>query len=388
MSERVDKFRAIEQAALIITSELSLDAVIRKIIDTARDLVHARYAAFGVARQDLRGLSQFIVSGITDERIAAIGNWPRGLGLFGELLRNPRPLRVRVIGEHPSSIGFPPHHPKMTTFLGVPIMSKGRVLGNCYLTEKVGAKECSKADEEVIVAFAAFAAVAIENARLYTETDMELRGKMREAQRREEQLRFLVELSALLPGGPIVEELPLEAALAKATTLLGDACGAYLVDPDGHITRKAFAHRDPARAKSAEDLIDETWNVIRDQVLDKNMTVFVADVDLISAPMPAESLDVKEKREPSMGARRPVEAGAGVSESLEQCLQVFTTAWRRGVVASSNPQVIGVDASDREYFRVIAQGQEWALSDLLQARVGGEPVFAVARGIERANLSS
>jgi signal transduction histidine kinase len=282
MARGDDRSRAVRQAALTITSELSLDAVLQKIVDVARDLGRARYAALGVAQADRKGLSRFIVSGMTDEQIKAIGRWPRGLGLLGELLQNPQPLRVSNIQEHPSSIGFPPRHPGMTSFLGVPIMLKGEILGNFYLTDRLRAKEFSEVDEDIIVSLAAFAAIAIENARLYTETEQLLRHKVGVLERTANQAKFLVELSALLPTGPFSDELPLDVVLHRTTELLGDACAAYLMAPDGSITMHTVVHAVPGRAKAAEELIGETWDTIRDQIFIKGNAGFVADVEAIA----------------------------------------------------------------------------------------------------------
>ena len=161
MNGRMEKKRALLAAALAITSELSLDVVLDKIVNVAKDLVSARYAALGVAREDRKGLSRFIVAGVTDEQIKAIGHWPRGLGILGVLLQDPQPLRLRNIHHDPRSIGFPPGHPPMTNFLGVPIMARGRILGDFYLTDKIGAEEFDREDEDLIVGLAAFAAVQV-----------------------------------------------------------------------------------------------------------------------------------------------------------------------------------------------------------------------------------
>ncbi len=142
---------AVYRATLAIATELSLDAVLQKIVDAARELVNARYGALGVVDEKRRQLTGFIVSGVTAEQVALMGPWPRGLGLLGELIHFPRPLRVKDISRDPRSVGFPPHHPSMTSFLGVPIIRGDRVLGNFYMTDKQGAEEFSEADEETML---------------------------------------------------------------------------------------------------------------------------------------------------------------------------------------------------------------------------------------------
>lgn len=308
----MDRKRALLAAALAITSELSLDVVLDKIVNVAKDLVSARYAALGVAREDRKSLSRFIVSGVTDEQIEAIGHWPRGLGILGVLLQDPQPLRLRNIHHDARSIGFPPGHPPMTSFLGVPIMARGRILGNFYLTDKIGAEEFDREDEDLIVGLAAFAAVAIENARLYTQTNVHLRHKIEEVEKAEQHLRFLVELSALLPSGPILEELPLEDVMAKTTALLGDGCGVYLAAPDCRITRKCVVHRDPARAEAAQDLVEASWDTICDQVLKKDKSVFAADVTAIPAAYTSFSPDEMRERRFSAAMALPVKSAKHV----------------------------------------------------------------------------
>ena len=177
------RLHAISEAALAITSLLALDKVLQRIVDTARELVNARYAALGTVDEDRTCLARFLVSGLTPEQIEAIGPWPQGRGLLGALLRDPRPLRVKNIAHAPQSIGFPPNHPPMTSFLGVPIVSRGRILGNFYLANKIGWNEFTAEDEDLLVIFAAHAAVAIENAHLYTETRADLEQKIGEVER-------------------------------------------------------------------------------------------------------------------------------------------------------------------------------------------------------------
>jgi signal transduction histidine kinase len=157
---------ALHEAGLHITSEVSLEAVLQKVVDLARSVVGARYGALAV--RDARGeIEQFITSGISPEERQRMGPPPTGRGVLGLIVEMNRPLRLRDLTQHPRSVGFPPHHPVMRSFLGAPILYKGRPLGQLYLTEKEGGAEFTEADEEVIMLFANQAAVAIENARLY-----------------------------------------------------------------------------------------------------------------------------------------------------------------------------------------------------------------------------
>jgi signal transduction histidine kinase len=160
------QIRGLHDAALALASELSLRGLLNQIVDLARELARAQYAALGVPGADGR-LEEFVVSGISPEVHAAIGDPPHGLGVLGLLLREGESLRLRDLSEHPDAVGFPPHHPPMTSFLGVPIKLQGRVLGNLYLTNRLDTPEFSEDDQRLIEMLAAHAAVAIERAQLY-----------------------------------------------------------------------------------------------------------------------------------------------------------------------------------------------------------------------------
>ena len=149
-----------------IASGLDLSAVLHHITESACALVDARYGALGVIGDD-RQLTQFIAVGVTSETVAEIGHYPEGRGILGLLIDDPKPLRLRDLGEHPRSYGLPPHHPPMRSFLGVPIRIRDEVFGNLYLCEKTTADEFTAEDESLVVSLAAAAAVAVENARLH-----------------------------------------------------------------------------------------------------------------------------------------------------------------------------------------------------------------------------
>ena len=163
----MDRLRAIVDAGVALASELSLDAVLQKIVEAAAELTGARYAALGVIDPSGRLLEKFVVTGIDDERKAAIGEPPRGRGILGALIHDARPLRLDDLTDDPRSVGFPPNHPPMMTFLGVPILLRGVAYGNLYLTEKAEGAAFTLEDEELAMLLSSQAAVAIENARLY-----------------------------------------------------------------------------------------------------------------------------------------------------------------------------------------------------------------------------
>lgn len=154
------------QVATNVLSSLTGIEALQHIADAARTLVHAQYAALGVASTDGQELLEFITSGLTLEEEAAIGSRPKGLGVLGLLLQREKPLRVDILSDHPSSVGFPDNHPPMNSFLGVPIRRGEVALGSLYLTEKEGGDPFTEADEIAIQALAAHAAVAIHHLRL------------------------------------------------------------------------------------------------------------------------------------------------------------------------------------------------------------------------------
>src|SRR5512136_1174826 len=163
------QLEALFEATMTITAELALDRVLQRIVDLARSLVSARYAALGVPNAGGSGLEKFVTAGMTPQEIGRIGHLPVGKGLLGLLLREPKPLRIRRLEDDPRSSGMCEGHPGMTSFLGVPIIFKGKLLGNLYLTDKIGADEFSEQDEHLITMLAAQAAIAIENANLYNQ---------------------------------------------------------------------------------------------------------------------------------------------------------------------------------------------------------------------------
>lgn len=154
-----------------LVEELDVDVVLRRVLEVARELTGARYAALGVLDEAGVGLERFVTVGLTDDERARIGDLPRGRGVLGELIRNPEPLRLPDVGRHPRSYGFPVGHPPMTTFLGVPVRVLDNVYGNLYLTEKEGGREFDADDEDAVVVLARWAGAAIQNARLYRTLD-------------------------------------------------------------------------------------------------------------------------------------------------------------------------------------------------------------------------
>jgi len=207
------------ESALVLASDLSLDIVLQRIIELAVKLTDARYGALGVVGPDGR-LLDFITTGITPEERQAIGPLPVGEGILGVLIRDAKPLRLRVIAQDPRHVGFPSNHPPMRSFLGAPVKGRGKVFGNIYLTEKQGAPEFDAEDEAAVLVLATHAGVAIENARLYEET-----------RRRGQWLEAVREISSAILGGTEGDAV-LQIVVHRARELV-DAATATIVAPVG-----------------------------------------------------------------------------------------------------------------------------------------------------------
>ena len=167
VSSNENRLRALVEIGVAITSELSLDVLLQRLVEAASELTGARYAALGVIDRSGSELERFLTTGIDAETHAAIGELPKGRGILGVLIREDASLRLHNLGEDPRAVGFPPNHPPMRTFLGVPIHLRGIAYGNLYLTEKEGGEDFTEEDQELVELLASQAAVAIENARLY-----------------------------------------------------------------------------------------------------------------------------------------------------------------------------------------------------------------------------
>jgi signal transduction histidine kinase len=183
---------------MVLAKELSLESVLQNIAEVARKVLGAKYGAVGMLNEDGEGLSQFITVGIDEGTKSRIGPLPIGKGILGVLVREAKPLRLKDLGSDPRAHGFPAHHPSMRSFLGVPIMSKGKIFGHLYLTEKQGADEFSKEDEALAITLAAQAAIAVENASLYEEVrrSYEQLSRSQDLLLRQEKLASLGRLAA------------------------------------------------------------------------------------------------------------------------------------------------------------------------------------------------
>lgn len=197
-----------------LVAELDPEVIFRKVLEVASELTGARYAALGVLDEDRHELERFITHGIDEEARRAIGNLPRGRGVLGLLIEQPRPLRLAEVGRHPRSYGFPPGHPPMTNFLGVPVMIRGHAWGNLYLTEKAGG-DFDEADEQTAMVLAEWAAVAVENARLYRS----VRSQRDELERAVHRLEATTEIARAVGGETDLERI-LEIVVKRGRALV------------------------------------------------------------------------------------------------------------------------------------------------------------------------
>ncbi len=165
-----ERLRALEAATSALITEVSLDGVLRRVVHVAAQVIGARYAAIGVVGPDGKTLESFTVHGIDPELEQRMGPPPHGHGVLGLVMREGRPIRLSDLTTHPDSYGYPPHHPPMHSFLGVPILGSRGGFGTLYLTEKIGGEAFTEEDEDIAILLAAKTAAAVENARHHEES--------------------------------------------------------------------------------------------------------------------------------------------------------------------------------------------------------------------------
>ncbi len=273
-----DRVRALLEAVVAVGGELELEQALHRIVTAAVGLVDARYGALGVVGE-AGGLIEFVPVGFDDEQIAQIPHWPEGRGLLGELITNPRTLRIPDIGSDPRSAGFPDGHPPMRSFLGAPIRVRDEVFGNLYLTEKRGGGAFDEDDEALVVALAAAAGVTIDNARLYAE-----------ARRQQQWLAANAEVTQMLmseaePGA--VLELVTRQALAMSGADL-----VVLALPADAGKQLIIEHAAGAGAESAAGLLLRTQGSVSGKVMASGKPLAIDDFsnDERVAPVTRERL--------------------------------------------------------------------------------------------------
>ena len=223
-----DRFHRLIEIGRGVLAELDLEVVLGNVVEAARELTGARYAALGVLDERKESLDRFIHVGIDDDAVRVIGELPRGRGVLGELILHPEPLRLPDVSLHPHSYGFPAGHPPMRSFLGVPIAIRGEAYGNLYITEKAGAAEFTEADEEAMIILAGWAAIAVENARLYTD----LADRQEQLQRALRQVETTLAITRAVGGETQLDRI-LELIVKRARALVeAQALAVFLLEGD------------------------------------------------------------------------------------------------------------------------------------------------------------
>ncbi len=292
------------QAVVAVASHLHSDVTLRRIADAARILAGARYAALGVVGADRRHLSNFVAVGVNEETIAGMGEYPHARGILGLLLDEPKPLRLADVTAHPAAHGFPPGHPPMRTFLGVPILVRGVVFGNLYLAEKAGGEEFTDADEDIVLALAAAAGVAIEIARQYEDAQRAQRdlGRLAVYEDRDRIARDL-------------HDLVIQRLFATGLSLQG--LGRYLNDPGAE-----------ARLDSAVNDLDETIREIR-------RTIFsLQQSDPLDIGLRARVLEVVSQSRTALGFEPHVRLEGPLDEGVPAPVQGHLLAVLRELLAN------------------------------------------------------
>lgn len=238
-----DRLLALHRASLNVIEDAALETVLERIVTAACDLAEARYAALGMV-DEAGQLQHFIAVGMSEEEIRRVGPPPQGRGLIGALMESEHPIRLADVRADPRSVGFPPHHPRMTSFLGVPIRYQGRPLGQIYLTNKKTAPEFSEEDEQIIQMLATYAAVAIRNARLIAS----LNQRDQELTRRAEDLSMLNAIAGILASTLELNDI-LDKTLAVVMKYMNVEVGEiFLLEDDGQTLRLVFHRGEAAEA--------------------------------------------------------------------------------------------------------------------------------------------
>jgi two-component system, NarL family, sensor histidine kinase DevS len=336
-----DRLRRLIEVGSGLLSQLDPETVFDQVLETACEITGARYAALGILDADRRELERFITRGIDDATHRAIGDLPRGRGILGVLIDEPRPLRIPSVGEHPKSYGFPPGHPPMDSFLGVPVVVRGETWGNLYLTEKQGAEEFDAVDEESVVILAVWAGIAIENARLYDAVGAR-RDELEQATRRLQAAQTI----AVAVGAEMELEHVLEL-IAKRGRALVDARSLVILLRDGTDLVVAASAGVTERATGARVPIDSSST---GQVLTSHDVQRIDDVNA-HLRISAEQLGVADActallaplvyRDVGLGVLAAFDRGAqsrGFSKDDEMTLRAFAASAATAVALAQTVQ--------------------------------------------------
>ncbi|MHB1519035.1 MAG: GAF domain-containing sensor histidine kinase [Acidimicrobiales bacterium] len=287
--ERVDdpeRLKALIDAILLLEVEMELPKLLRHVVETAVDLAGATYGALGVLDAEGQALAQFITVGLEAEIERSIGDRPKGIGVLGLLIVDPKPIRLARLSDNPQSSPLPPGHPEMSSFLGVPIRAGGCVFGNLYLTDKVGAQEFSQEDEDLLVTLGVAAGIAIDNARLHS--------RLRHVALLEERERMARDFHDTVIQRLFAVGLTLQSAILRVT--------------DEVVTE---------RLESSVDMLDDTIHQIRATIFSLGKAGRTGDSLLASAREVISEMVDSLGFEPSIRADGPVDTAVGPDQSRE-----------------------------------------------------------------------
>ena len=357
-----------------LTTELDHGVVLDRVLESAREITGARYAAIGVLNNQRSELEQFLTSGVDEATHRAIGDLPRGRGVLGALIEHPHPLRLADVGQHPSSYGFPAGHPAMRSFLGVPIVIRGRVWGNLYLTEKQGG-EFSEQDEEAVVILADWAAIAIGNARLY-ESSERRREEAEKAVRGLEATRDVV----VAIGGEIALEHVLELIVKRGRVLVGAGSVVIMLrDGEELVVQASAGHVREARGVRLP-IADSTSGQVLEHRRPERITDVAARLRIapseFGVPDPQTALLVPMVyRSEAVGILAAFDRDGGVfSEDDEQMLRTFAASAATAVALAQSVQAdrlrSSLAAADAERRRWARELHDETLQSLGGVRIG------------------
>jgi signal transduction histidine kinase len=389
-----EQYRRLFGVIRSLVSELDLEALLRGVLTAARDLTGAGYAALGVLNEEKAGLERFVFLGVDEEARRQIGSLPRGKGVLGELIRDPRPLRLSDVSSHPRSYGFPPGHPRMGTFLGVPIMIRGEAWGNLYLTEKAGGGEFTEGDEALAVLLSQWAAIAIENARLYST----LARRSGELERAVHALEAGADVSRSVARGSPLEELT--GLIAKrARDLLSARVAVVLLSDDAGL-RAAAAAGEGAKdiegraVHPGEPLIADALRLsgVRNLSSGGGRSIELPGLEASGSHVLMAPLEFRD-RPPGLIVLIDRTDGLGFGDEEESLLKSFaanaaaTIATARAVEADRLR--LAIEAGERERSRWARELHDETLQDLgalrlaLQAEAGGDDAERLAAAVAR-----
>ncbi|MGO4227569.1 GAF domain-containing protein [Arthrobacter sp. YAF34] len=358
-----ERMAGLLEAVVALAEDLSLDAVLERVVESACRLLHARFGAMGVIGPD-RALSHFITVGIDGELARQIGPLPTGHGVLGLLISAPRPLRLHDLRQHPESFGFPAHHPPMKSFLGVPVRVRDVVFGNLYLTEKEGGEDFTAEDEALAVALAAAAGVAIENARLYD--DARRRARWLEASMDVSGLMLSLDRDYTSEGLDPIAGRALQESASNLALLVATA-----VDGPGHVVVGVAGERGPAFSGRSLRLESELLEGVLEggePVLIDDASEVVGEIDAgITGPLLAVALSTQgahhgllllaRNKDSSPYARTDVEMGAVFGSHVALALELSRVhRLREELLVFTDRDRIARDLHDLVIQRLFAAG--------------------------------